>query len=281
MLGEGDCYLLTMNKLLSVLCVLLFSASVHAQSYTEMVRRGMDLLEKDSLLLAEDVFRQAMKTSPTNRSNGLLFRYIGQIQERTGRQKEALDSYTVGLNLAPTNAELMMDRATLNYRLGDYDRAVMDCTNALELNTQNVEALFLRAHIYSLQQAFKLGRQDYETLLKADPTNMDAQLGLILLNDKDNRPREAMEQINALVQLYPNRAVLYAVRGGMEHKRKLYELALHDLSQAIELEPRNPDYYVSRATLYLDMKKKKLARQDTQIAVSLGADAKEMASLLK
>ena len=67
----------------------------------------------------------------------------------------------------------------------------------------------------------------------------------------------------------------------MAQQRKQYETALLDMNKAIELEPRNADFYVCRATLYLDMRKKKLARQDAQMAVRLGADAKEMASMLK
>ena len=61
----------------------------------------------------------------------------------------------------------------------------------------------------------------------------------------------------------------------------IYEEALNDLNQAIKLSPENPDYYVSRATLYLDMKKRRLARQDAQTAITLGADPREMASMLK
>ena len=76
-------------------------------------------------------------------------------------------------------------------------------------------------------------------------------------------------------------AVLYAIRGGMEQHRRLYEQALADLTQAIEMEPENADFYVSRATLYLEMKKRKLARHDTQMAIKYGADPIEMASLLK
>ena len=118
-------------------------------------------------------------------------------------------------------------------------------------------------------------------MLKVDPLHENAYIGLILLNDRDGRPREAMEQINGLIAVYPHHALLYAIRGGMEQRRKQYEQALSDLSRAIEMEPKNADFYVSRATLYLEMRKKKLARLDTQMAVRLGADPKEMASLLK
>ncbi len=81
-----------------------------------------------------------------------------------------------------------------------------------------------------------------------------------------------MEQLDALVQLFPSHASIYLVRGGMYLKRKQYELAQTDIERAIELEPENPDCYVSRSQLYKAMKKKKLAQTDAKKAISLGAD---------
>ncbi len=249
--------------------------------YQSAVREGMESLSIDSLSRAESLFRQAMHLVPTHHGNYLLFRYIGQIQERQGRRQEALESYSTGLNLSPRCTELMLDRAALQYRMGNDQRALMDYTDALEIQPQCMEALLMRAHIYSGMRDYKSARRDYDAMLAIDPLNEEAYIGLILLNDRDGRPQEAMEQINALIAVYPSHGVLYAIRGGIEHRRKLYERALADLTKAITLEPRNPDFYVSRATLYLDMNKWKLARQDTQMAVSLGADPKEMASILK
>ncbi len=250
-------------------------------SYQELIEQGIEALKCDSLQQAEDCFRSAMQLRPGSNVNYMLFRYIGQIQERQGKDKEAMQSYIMGLNLKPTCEELMLDRAALYYRMGQEDYAIMGYTDALELNANNTEALFMRAHLYRIKREYKRSRQDYETLLKLEPTNENAMLGLVLLNDENSRPNEAMDQINSLILLHPNHAMLYAVRGGMEQKRKQYELALHDLTVAIDMEPRNADFYVSRATLYLDMRKKKLAKQDAQTAVTLGADAKEMASLLR
>ena len=44
------------------------------------------------------------------------------------------------------------------------------------------------------------------------------------------------------------------------------------MNRALELNPKNPDAYLSRAALYLSMKRKKLAKQDCHTAISLGAD---------
>ena len=43
-----------------------------------------------------------------------------------------------------------------------------------------------------------------------------------MLNQKDNRPTEALNQINMLVAQHPNNAVAYAARGGIELERKTF-----------------------------------------------------------
>ena len=252
-----------------------------ASVYETLVRKAFDALAQDSLSQAETLLRQAMQDSPSHKSNYLLFRYLGQICERQGREGDALENYTAALNLNAQNTELRLDRAALLYNMGNEARALSDYNDVLDIEPENMEALLMRAHIYANQRDNKRARQDYDAILRMDPLNERAYIGLILLNDNDNRPREAMEQINSLIAVYPKHAILYAIRGGMEQRRRQYELANRDLTQAIEMEPENADFYVSRATLYLEMGKKKQARLDTQMAVKYGADPKEMAALLK
>lgn len=249
--------------------------------YAELVKQGMDALATDSLDKAEACFRSALQAYPIHQANHILYRHLGKIKEKQEKQTEALEFYTSGLNLSPQNLELRLDRAALLYRMGDESRALSDYADVLERQPENIEALQMRAFIYAKKRDYKNARTDYETIIHLDPLNEKAYIGLILLNDRSGRPREAMEQINGLIAVYPRHAVLYAIRGGMEQQRKQYEQALADLSHAIELEPTNADFYVSRATLYLDMRKRKLARQDTQMAVKYGADPREMASLIK
>ena len=91
---------------------------------------------------------------------------------------------------------------------------------------------------------------------------------------------EAMEQLDALVQFYPNHAKHYLARCGLLEQRKEYEKAKKDISMALELEPENPECYLTRASLYLAMKKKKLAQQDCKTAIRLGANPEQVISIL-
>ncbi|MEE1221955.1 MAG: tetratricopeptide repeat protein [Bacteroidaceae bacterium] len=249
--------------------------------YRWHVQHAMELLEVDSLAQAGDHLTEALRLVPSAPGNTLIYRYIAQIQERQGDGPLALQTLATAINREPANEQLLLDRAALNYRLGRNEHALQDYSAVLGLDDQNTEALFLRAHIYKEKRDYRSARTDYENLLRIQPKNMQAMVGLAMTNDADRRPVEAMEQMDVIVQLFPRDPLPWAIRGGMHQSRGQWEQALSDLTQAIELDPDNPDLYVSRATLFLAMNKRAKALQDARTAQRLGADAREMAGMFK
>ncbi len=279
-----------MKKISLYVIVSAFSLVVRAQApegvsadslYRWHVQHGLELLEVDSLVQAEASLTEALRLKPAAKGNYLVYRYIAEIQDRRGESRQALETYTIAVNLNPRNEQLLLGRAALYFRLNQPERAFLDYNNVLDVNEECTEALFMRAFLYGQKRAYKQARADYESLLKLDPHNMQAMIGLAMTNDNDNRRMEAMEQMDVVVQLFPKEALPWAIRGGMHQERSQWEQAEADLTRAIELDPKNPDYYVSRATLYMDINERSLARRDARMAQMLGADAREMAGLLK
>lgn len=271
---------MSLKRLCLLFCVCVLAGTARSQSYQELIETGLKQLEQQQLLEAELTFREAIKVSPVAKGNALLYRHIGQIQEQTNREREALESYTTGLNLAPDNVSILLCRASLYLLLDNRERALDDYSQILKLNPDHVDALFYRAYIYSVKRDYKRARIDYEQLLTVDVRHEKGLIGLAILNDKSGRPREAIEQINNVIQFFPNHATGYSVRGDMELRRKQYELAMFDFERAIELEPSNPDYYINRGCLYLALKKKKQARADFQQALFLGAPREQLVDYL-
>ena len=66
---------------------------------------------------------------------------------------------------------------------------------------------------------------------------------------------------------------------GLEQTRKQYEAAEADFTKAISLEPKNIDYLLNRAALYIETKRKKEARADLDKAMELGANPEDVASM--
>ncbi len=176
---------------------LLFGLCTNAQRYQQLVKQGLEQMQKDSLQQAEATFREALEVDPLMKSNALLYQYIGNIQERRGEYQRALESYNQGLAISGTTISLLLNRASLYMHLDNTGRAMADYTEVLNLEPNQTEALFFRAYLYSQRRDYKLSRADYERLIKLEPLNEKARLGLAILNDKDRRPREAMEQMDA------------------------------------------------------------------------------------
>lgn len=252
-------------------------AMAQTNSYQLLVRQAVTAMEDDSLRLAEQLFRQALKESPQAQGNVIIWSHLASIAERTGREDEAMEDYRQALLLAPGTTGLLLSRASLYLKMGNESRALADYNEVLDKHPDHAEALLMRAYIRQRKNLLKDARRDYEHLLRLDPNHEQALLGLALVNDNDRRPQEAMENINRVIDLYPTHAAGYAIRAGMEFDRKLYEVAEVDYSKAIEIEPENISFRLARAHFYNKTKRKKEAREDVRVAARLGATPAEVA----
>ena len=170
----------------------------------------------------------------------------------------------------PDNIGLRLNKASWNMLLEQWDYAKKEYDWVLERDPQNVAALYYRAYVFEKQHRYKFARKDYETMLSIVPGNFNGQLGLALLCQKDMRPSEAMDRLNILIQQYPDSAVAYAARAGLEAERGQNEVAEYDFSEAMRLDPSNSDYILNRADIRIKMGKKKQAREDLDRAVLAG-----------
>ena len=89
---------------------------------------------------------------------------------------------------------------------------------------------------------------------------MEARLGLAYSYRKMGRDAAAMDEMNNLVELFPDSAAAYAARADLEKEHKSYDAALYDWEQAIRLKPDNVDFRISRVDILLLMGKKADAR---------------------
>ena len=170
--------------------------------------------------------------------------------------RDSLAEAVEKLNRFPNNIDLRLRKASWNLLLEQWEYAQREYDQVLARDSDNVAALYFRAYAYERMHKYAFARKDYERMLKIVPGNFNGQLGLALLNQKDMRYTEAMNIINHLVEQFPDSAVAYAARAGMEQERGMMEVAEYDFSQAIRLVPDNVDYLLSHADLLIKMGRK-------------------------
>ena len=193
--------------------------------------------------------------------------------------RDSLEQATALVRKFPEDNDLRLRKASWNMMLEQWEYAKKEYDLILERDSNNVAALYFRAYVYEKTHRYKFARKDYLNMLKIVPGNFNGMLGLALLNQKDLRYTEAMDMANQLIQLYPDSAVAYAVRGGMEEERGMMEVAEYDYSEAIRHDPDNTDYLLRRADLRIRMGNKRGAKEDLDTAVAKGLPRPTLADL--
>lgn len=174
------------------------------------------------------------------------------------------------LSFHPDSLNLRLRKASWNVMLEQWQYARDEYDYVLRRDPQNIAALFYRAFVNEKQKRYKFARLDYENLLVIVPGNFEAILGLALLNQKDCRYTDAFNQINMLVSQYPDSAVAYAARAGIEFERKMYVPAEYDYNKAICLDRQNEDYRINHINVLIILKRKDDAREELDEMVKKG-----------
>ena len=166
--------------------------------------------------------------------------------------------------------DLRLRKAAWNLQLEQWDYAKNEYDYVINRDPANLAVRYYRAFANEKLKRYNFARLDYEAILIIVPGNFQAQLGLALLNQRDNHFTEAFDQINALVEQYPDSAVAYAARAGIEQERGMGDLAVYDFKEAIRLSPTNVDYRISYADLLITLKRKNEAIDELDTLVKMG-----------
>lgn len=164
---------------------------------------------------------------------------------------------------------------------GYWQDALDTYTKVLQKDKSNPAAYYFRAYANEKLSRNKFARSDYEQFLKIAPFNYEGLLGLALLNQKDKHFTEAYDQINNLIEMYPDSVTAYMARAGIEKERNMMEPCIFDWGEVIRLEPDNPDHYIARAEMLIRVGRNEEARNDLDKAVELGISATSLKYLYK
>lgn len=270
-----------MKYLVSCVIALCVCSGLQAQTYDELITGALDAARKDSLRKSESLFKQALKMDPSNMRNALLFTNLGTVQRRLGKVDDAIDSYTLALNITPYSVVTLLNRASLYLGKNLYNKAYVDYCNVIDIDRTNREALLFRAYIYMQRREYPEARVDYNTLLQEEPGNTTARLGRALLNQKELKYREALEDFNRLVTDHPREASYLKARATLAVEMNTLDLALLDLEEAARLAPDDAEIYVMCGEIYLSQKKKREAYVAFEKAIELGVPRPQLQDKLK
>lgn len=103
-----------------------------------------------------------------------------EVQVLPLKSQEALEKTRRAVQLDPTNIAYTGALALIYFENGDFDNAIIQCTNALKLNPENAPVHTLLGSIYYEQSKFEDAASEHRIALKYNPMNYNAQYNLAL-----------------------------------------------------------------------------------------------------
>lgn len=186
---------------------------------------------------------------------------VTALKAQTQKQwRDSLNTINRQLTLHPDSIQLQLQKANINLQLLEWENAAQICNEVLKKDTLNLSALYYRAYANNNMRRYELAKNDYEDFLKISPRNMQARLGLAYTFIKLNRNVQALDQMNNLVEMFPDSSIVYAARAELEKEMKSYETAVYDWDEALKREPGNQDYSISKAETLICLNRKREAK---------------------
>lgn len=170
----------------------------------------------------------------------------------------------------PDSLNLQLAKAAVNLQMLEWESAANTCGRVLEKDPNNLSALYYRAYAYNNMRRYELAKNDYARFLSMSPRNMEARLGLAYTYIKLERPNESMAEMNNLVEMFPDNALVYAARGELEKDLKQYDTALFDFDEALKRDPGNKDYTISKVDMLISLNRIGEAKSALDEAVKHG-----------
>jgi tetratricopeptide (TPR) repeat protein len=132
-----------------------------------------------------------------------------------------------------------------------YDRALADFNNSINLEGTNALVIYRRGLTYVAMKKPDLALADFNESLRLDPKgdNCLNERGNIFMNEKRDFKR-AIDDYSKAIMLNPGYAEFWTNRARAKRAAGLYDAALADHGEAIRIDPTNAVRWNSRGVLY-------------------------------
>jgi tetratricopeptide (TPR) repeat protein len=178
-----------------------------------------------------------------------------------GKFLAAIDAYQAAINTNPTNIQNYLRIARLQIQTRDYERAQVNCGNAILLDNQVSEAYALLGWAKAFQKDYLAGEQDVKRAIELDPNSslahaiyayilgLRVEAGLTDMNTQD----QAIEQSRMALALNPNLLEAHWARGYILELTANYEEAASEFEKAIAINPNISNLHMALGRNYFTL----------------------------
>jgi tetratricopeptide (TPR) repeat protein len=198
----------------------------------EYYEKGMKCYEQERLTDAIENFETSLRLDP---NNYLAYFFLGSSFEKTDDLNKALLNYNLTLALKPDFSEGLFNRATLHYRMNQYEKAIEDFTYLLELPESETQAIYFRG----IQYGEKDSDTGFDQLLTMSTRDGDIHNYLGHCYGKLKKPDRSVFHFSKALEIDPDQDLCYVNRGLIYLEMGIKDSAKLDFQKALKINPDN------------------------------------------
>lgn len=273
------------------------SPSIALSNDEQLIMQARECIEKQQLTKALYYIDCAERLNPKNRA---IYYNRGRIYNKQGKHKEAVEQFSLAIDLDPNYSSALKKRAVACIELKLYKEALADFSRSLSLQPDDPEIYAGRTRAYCDLGENKLALKDANRLIELAPDRANfvvrARIKIALqdhngaisdltraaANSKGDdeslllraacyqaldKDKLALADYSRIIQFNPKDEMAYQKRGDVYLKLGDFERAVADYTNAIKFSPeKNASLYRARATAYRKANRIDLAKEDERIA---------------
>ncbi len=194
----------------------------------------------------------------------------GNAWYETREYDRAIVDYSEAIRRAPTSAEAFFARGYVYGVKGDGNKAIADFTEAVRLDPGFAEAYYCRGGAWLAKSQHEKAILDYTSAIRLDPTRADWLCDRSLAYAKKGAIDRAVADCSEAIRLDARCVDAYMNRSYAFSLMGDYKKAVADLTKAADLDPKNQWIYRSRGDAYARQGTCDRAIADYTTAITLG-----------
>lgn len=246
-------------------------AMASSPEYIALADSADNYMRRERWEAAENVIVKALRLEPANFSNSLLFSNLGVAQTNLGRHEEALESFRLGLSIAPNSSTLHNNRARTLLYLGRKNEAFNDITTSLEIDSLQEWPLQMKGLLLLEKDSLEGAKITLLQLSHRFPYNDVAISALGKIAEKEGKPEEALKYYDEALRINDDPETR-SWRILLKISQEKFSDASADIRESIEKYPEYAFFYIWRGYLHRLNYRRDESMADKKIALAKGAD---------
>lgn len=240
--------------------------------YLELADSADYFIAHENWNRAEEKIIEAMRLEPANFTNSLLLSNLGMVRINKGEYDKAVETLSIGLNMAPLSTVLLNNRAHAFLLSDRISMASADLDKSLSIDSIQEWTLQTRAFIYLQENDLSNAKKLFYKLEKEFPNNTSMDYGFAVMAEHEGNFEKAAKHYMMALEKNPEDEEAREAYIFLLIKTDNFSQARKEIKEALDLNPHNPMFYLLRGYLHRLNYRLEEADADKKIAISKGLE---------